>query len=79
MKLGIAPQKLGDLGMSPCHGVALQRMALILFQLVVEAAAAQNGAALFLAVFPVHLPQQKGAELARYDSEGFRLTLLRDE
>ena len=63
MKLGIAHQKLGDLGMIPCHGVALQRMAVILFQLVVEAAAAQNGAALFLAVFPVHLPQQKSAEL----------------
>ena len=49
--------------MIAAHGVALQRVAVVFLQLVVQAAAVKHGAALFIAVFPVHFPQQKGAEL----------------
>ena len=44
-------------------GVAVQRVGVILPQLIVESAAAEERAALFVGVFPLHLPEQEDAEL----------------
>ena len=58
----IAHQQLGDLGMVAAAGVAFQGVGVVLLQLVVEPAAAEQRAALFLCVFPLHLPEKKSSE-----------------
>ncbi len=44
-------------------GVAVQRVGVVLLQLVIKPAPAEQRPALFLGIFPLHLPEQKGAEL----------------
>ena len=55
----IAHQQLGNLGMVTAAGVAFQGVGVVLLQLVVEPAAAEQRAALFLCVFPLHLPEKE--------------------
>ena len=63
VQLGVADQDLGHLGVVAALGVALQRVGVVLVQLVVQSAPVEQRAAFLLAVFPGHLPEEERAEL----------------
>ena len=61
VQLRVADQKLGDLGVVAAPGVAVQRVGIILLQLVVEPAPAEQGLALFLGIFPLHCRSRRSS------------------
>ena len=58
----IAHQQLGDLGMVTAAGVAFQGVGVVLLQLIVQPAPAEERFALFLGILPFHLPEEKSSE-----------------
>ena len=63
VQLRVADQKLGDLGVIAASGIAVQRVGVVLFQFVIQTAAAENRVPLFRRIFQLHLPEKKDAEL----------------
>ena len=63
VQFGVADEQLRHLRVVAAAGVAVQRAGVILLQFVVHAGPAEQGFALFGRVLPLHLPQQKVAEL----------------
>ena len=61
--LGIADQQLRHLGKVPAPAVAFQGMGIVLFQLIIQPAPAEQGPALFLGIPAPHLPEQKALEM----------------
>ena len=62
VQLGVAHQQLGDLGMVTAAGVAFQGVGVVLLQLIVQPAPAEERFALFLGILPFHLPAEKSSE-----------------
>ena len=62
VQIGVAHQQFGHPGVVAALRVAFQRVGIVLFQLVVKPAPAEQRFTLFLRVFPIHLPKEKGAE-----------------
>ena len=62
VQIGVAHQQFGHPGVVAALRVAVQRVGIVLFQLVVKPAPAEQRFTLFLRVFPIHLPKEKGTE-----------------
>ena len=62
VKFCITHQQLGNLGMVTAAGVAFQGVGVVLLQLIVQPAPADERFALFLGILPFHLPKEKSPE-----------------